>query len=75
MVGHNFPSKDLVSFNFMAVVTIHSDFGIQENKSVTVSIVYPPIFHEVMGLDVDYFWFIDYMEALDCVCHKKLENS
>ena len=36
----------------MAAVTIHSDFGAQENKvSVTVSFVSPPIWHEVMGLD------------------------
>ena len=29
LVGHNFPS---VSFNFMAAITICSDFGAQENK-------------------------------------------
>ena len=40
------------SFNFMAAVTIHSDFGSQENKSLTVSLVPPPICPEVMGLDV-----------------------
>ena len=34
-----------MSFNFMAVVTICSDFGAQENK------VSPSICHEVMGLD------------------------
>ena len=56
----------------MAAVTICSDSGIQENKSVTVSIVYPPICHEVMGLDVDYFCFIDYTKAFDCVDHNKL---
>ena len=33
------PSKEQVSFNFMAVVTICSDFEAQENKSLTVSIV------------------------------------
>ena len=38
--------------NFMAIVTICSDFGAQENKvTVTVSIVSPPIRHEMMGLD------------------------
>ena len=31
----------LSSFNFMGAVTIHSDFGAQEIKSVTVSIVFP----------------------------------
>ena len=29
---HSFPSKEQVSYNFMAAVTIHSDFGAQENK-------------------------------------------
>ena len=37
-----------MSFNFMAAVTICSDFGAQENK-VSVSIVSPSICHEVMG--------------------------
>ena len=40
----------------MIAVTIHSDFGAQENK-VTVSIVSPSICHEVMGLDVMIFVF------------------
>ena len=35
--------------NFMAAVTICSDFGAQENKSLTV--VSPSICHEVMGPD------------------------
>ena len=35
----------------MAAVTIHGDFEAKENKSVTVSIVSPPICHEVMELD------------------------
>ena len=30
--SHSFPSKEQASFNFMAAVTIHSDFGDQENK-------------------------------------------
>ena len=29
---YSFPSKEQVSYNFMAAVTIHSDFGAQENK-------------------------------------------
>ena len=32
-----------MSFNFMATVTICSDFGAQENKSVTVS-MFPHLF-------------------------------
>ena len=31
-VGHSFSSKEQASFNFMTAVTIHSDFGAQENK-------------------------------------------
>ena len=44
----NFSSKEQASFNFMAAVTICSDFGAQKIKSVTAS---PSICHEVMGLD------------------------
>ena len=32
-VGHNFSSKEQASFNFMAAVTICSDFGAQKNKA------------------------------------------
>ena len=31
-VCHNFSFKEQVSFNFMAAVSVHSDFGAQENK-------------------------------------------
>ena len=41
----------------MAEVTICSDFGAQESKSVTVSIVSPSIYHEVMGPDAMIFVF------------------
>ena len=40
-----------MSFNFMAAVTICSDFGDQKIKSATVSHVSPSICHEVMGPD------------------------
>ena len=44
--------------NFMALVTICSDFGAPQIKSVTVSIVSPSICHEVMGPDamILVFW-------------------
>ena len=32
LVCHSFPSKEQVSFHFMAEVSNHSDFGAQENK-------------------------------------------
>ena len=35
----------------MAALTICSDFGAQEKKSLIVSIVSPSICHEVMGLN------------------------
>ena len=41
----------------MAAVTLHSDFGAQEKKSVTVSIVSPSICHEMMEQDAMIFIF------------------
>ena len=35
----------------MAAVTVHSDFGAQENKICILSF-FAPIFHEVMGPDI-----------------------
>ena len=40
-----------MSFNFMAAVTVCSDFGAPKIKSVTVSIVSSSVCHEVMELD------------------------
>ena len=57
--GHSFSSKEQVSFNFMAAITICSDFEAPPKiKSVTVSIVSPSICHEVMGPDamILVFW-------------------
>ena len=53
-VGHNFSSKEQVSFNFMAVITICSDFGAPPKimsaiEIKSVSTVYPSICHEGMG--------------------------
>ena len=42
--------------NFVAAVTISSDFGAQENK-VCHCFVSPSICHEVMGLDAMIFGF------------------
>ena len=38
---HSFPSKEQVSFNFMAPVTVHSDFGTWENKICHCFHVFP----------------------------------
>ena len=40
-----------MSFNFMVAVCICSDFGAQEKKSLTVSIVSPSICYVVMAPD------------------------
>ena len=59
----------------MTTVTICSDFGAQEKKSVTVSIVSASICHEVMA-EISrkniFFYFVDYAKAFDCMDHKKL---
>jgi len=45
-----------VSFNFMAAITIYSDFGAQENKVCHCFLCFP-ICHEVMGPDAMIFIF------------------
>ena len=54
---HSFSFKEQVSFSFMAAVTICSAFGAQNIKSLTVSIVFPSICHEVMGTNAVIFFF------------------
>ena len=46
----SFPSEEQTSLNFMAAVTVHSDFGAQEN--VTASTFPPSISHALMGPDM-----------------------
>ena len=58
-------SKEQVSFNFMAAVTIWSDFGTQENQ-LCHSFHFPPsICHEVMGPDDTIFvvWMLSFKPA------------
>ena len=43
LVGHSFTSKEQASFNFMAAVTLCSDFGAQENK-VSLFPLFPHLF-------------------------------
>ena len=40
-ICHSFPSREEASFVFMAAVTIHSDFGAQENKIYHCSHFFP----------------------------------
>ena len=42
-VCHSYSFKEQASFNFMAAVPVHSDFGAKKMKSVTVSTFYPSI--------------------------------
>ena len=44
--------------NLMVEVTVHSDFGVQENKICHGSTFSPSICHEVMGLDAMIFVFL-----------------
>ena len=43
-LGHNFPSKEQASFNFMAAVTICSDFGAPPKNKVCHCFHYFPIY-------------------------------
>ena len=54
-LGHSFSSKEEASFNFVAAVTIHSDFGAQENKICHCFHFPLSICHKVMGLDAMIF--------------------
>ena len=49
--GNSFSSKEQVSFNFMAAVTIYGDFGAKDNKICHCFHFPPSVCHEVMGLD------------------------
>ena len=57
-LGHSFSSKEQASFNFMAAVTILSDFGAQENKVSHLFIVSHSICHEVMAPDAMIIVFL-----------------
>ena len=59
---HRFSSKEQASFNFMAAVTICSDFGAQENKVSHCFHCFPSICHEEMWLDAMIFvsWMLSF---------------
>ena len=50
-LGHNFSSKGQASFNFMAAVPAHSDFGTQENEICHWFHFTPSICPKMMGPD------------------------
>ena len=57
MLCHSFLSKEQVSFNFMAAVTVRTDFGAQETKIYHCFHFSLSVCHEVMGLDAMIFIF------------------
>ena len=61
----SFSSKKQVCFNFMAAVTMYSDFGAQENKACHSFHCFPIYLHEVMRLDnmilVFWSWVLSYL--------------
>ena len=61
-LGLSHLSKERASFNFMAVVTVHSDFGAQENKICHCFHFSPSICHEVVGPDamILVFWLLSF---------------
>ena len=64
-ICHSYSSKEQVSFNLMAAVTVHSDFGAQEKK-ICHCFHFPPFFcHEVMGRDamISVFWMLSFKPA------------
>ena len=68
-----FSAKKQASFNLMVAVTICSDFEAPKVKSVTVSIVFPSICHEVMGPEamILVFWIL----SLSQLFHSPLSLS
>ena len=61
-VCHIFSSKEQGSFNFIAVVTLFSNFGAQENKVCHCFHCSLSLCHEVMGLDamIFVFWMLSF---------------
>ena len=53
-LGHNFPSKEQVSFNFMAAITICSDFQFSSVQSLSSVRLYGPMNHSTPGLPVHH---------------------
>ena len=79
-VCYRFSSKEHVSFNFMAAVIIHSDFGAQENNVCHRFCFSPSICHETMGLNAMIFIFLNaefYLQPIGlflCSCIKFLQG-
>ena len=59
LICHGFSSKEKESFNFMAAVTVHCDFGDQEEEICHTSTFSPSICHEVMRPDAMILIFLN----------------
>ena len=70
LVYYNFPSREQVSFNFMAAVTVHSDFEAQKSK---IFHFFPFFCHEVMGPDTRTLVFL--MLSFKSAFHSPLSPS
>ena len=62
---HSFPCKEQVSFNFIVEITVHSDFGTQENKICHYFHflpIYLPWSDETRGHDLSFFecWVLSF---------------
>ena len=70
---HNFSSKGQASFNFMAAVIIHSDFGVQENKVCHCFHCFPLYLPRSDGIRDHAFlyWMLTFKPAL----HSPLSHS
>ena len=68
----SFSSKEQMSFNFMAAVTICSDFEVQKIKSVLFPLFLHLFCHEVMGLDamISAFWMLSFKPAFSIDVYK-----
>ena len=60
---HSFPSKEQVSFNFMAIVTVHSDFRAQENKTCHCFHFFPFCLPWSDGTRCLVFWMLSFKPA------------
>ena len=68
------PRSKQASSNFMAAVTVCSDFEPKKINSVTVSIVSPSLCHKVIGPDamILLFWMLSSQEAGQVVWYSHL---
>ena len=58
-VCHSFSSKEQVSFNFIAVATVCSDFGAQENKICNFPLFSPSLHHPLYWVFIiNWYWIL-----------------